>query len=180
MSKANDVGPLDVSSWLDDLRAGKLPPLTGEVQVCLHPEVAGRADEIADRINELLTAPPVRDELSITEAPADPSGKIEALEAEHDALLEQYQGSLVTLKFRAQHAGDAAALPTSGTVEDRVIAMTALFSVDPVLSVDDVKALTAVIGMGQFGRVTDCWANLGAPSGPKSLTRSPSPATGKR
>lgn len=177
MSKSDDVGPLNVASWLDDLRAGKLPPLTNSVQVSLHPAVIKRSDEIQEQI-EAWQRRPKREELSITEAPPD----LAVLEDELNALVDEHPDSLVTLTFRGRWPGDESAIQAMNltTTEDRIYAITALRSTDPVLTVDDVKALLKVIGGGQFVRITDCWSESDAPTAPKLLTRSPSPAIGKR
>jgi hypothetical protein len=177
VSKSDDVGPLAVAPWLEKLRAGKLAPLTNTVQVSLHPAVVKRSDEIHAQI-EAWQNRPRRDEVSITEAPPD----VQVLEDELNALIDEHSDDLVTLTFRGRWPGDEDAIRALNlpTTEERIYAITAQRSVDPVLTVDDVKELLKVIGGGQFVRVTDCWSESDAPTAPKSLTRSPSPATGKR
>lgn len=178
------MGPLNVASWLERLRAGELPPLTDSVQVSLDPKVAQRADELADRINVIIgEANATADvERSITEAKPDVDALIADLVAEHEALLAEHEASLVTLTFRARGEGDAQALAVKkrSSSDEVLVALTAQYSLDPKLTEDDVHALIPVIGWAQFDKVTDCWANLGQPPAPKSLTPSRSPATGKR
>jgi hypothetical protein len=175
------TGPVDVARLLADIRAGKVAPRTASVSVCVDPSAALEADDILDRIDALQSRIDTagKGERGVADpGPADLAAELADLEAEHDDAMAKYAAAVVTFTFRSQNETDrqelaervAAYEAAHPGADAQAVVGTAQYSVDPVLSVDDVHDLIPVIGWAQFSEMVSCWQVLvfGRPSAPKS------------
>jgi hypothetical protein len=189
------VGPIDVQKWLADIKAGKVAPRTAEAEVYLDVDIARQYDELVDRYNRLATASKEAVEAGgadrLASDPAEPyAAELDALEVQIADLQTQVGAVTVKFVFRGYRDGDQAAIRAKleefGGAGDRnekaSIVGIAHYSVDPVLTPDDVVAMLPVIGFAQFDYLATTYQRLvyGAPTGPKSLKPSRIRETAKR
>lgn len=180
--KKAPVGPLDVTQWLADVKAGKKAPRTVSVPVFLNPELAQQYDGLVDKFNALVEADNAVAESSLTDDVPDNTEELDRIQAQMDALLVEAEQSRVPFVFRSYQDGDQTAIlakmgelglkPTD--IEGLAVVGIAQFCVsiggEPVtLDVDTVKAMIPHIGYAQYSALTEAYQAhvYGAPTGPK-------------
>jgi hypothetical protein len=171
VSKKKPVGPVDVSAFLAEIRAGKVKERVRAAQIYLDPDAAEEANAVLNEL-DALEREPATAEVSVTEADPMVERRLE-LEARYDELAARFRDSLAEFTFRAERIGDADAVEAQmeadgadpKNAEWRMAYRVAHHSVDPKLSAQDVAALMPVIGTQQTLKlVAACEATLRAPA----------------
>jgi hypothetical protein len=183
VSKKKPVGPVDVSAFLAEIRAGKVKERTRTVQVYLDPDAADEANGILEELDDLDRSGP-----SAEVAISEPDGHVERraeLEALYDDCANRFRDSLADFTFRAERLGDGDAVEAAmladgvdpANVEWKMAYRIAHHSVEPKMTAADVAGLMPVVGTQQMLKmVAACEAVLRVPA-PLSRRPSPGPVT---
>lgn len=183
--KKAPVGPLDVTQWLADVKAGKKVPRTASETVFVAPELADEYDALVDEYNALVEADEkaAKSEQSLADSPADHAAELDALEARMDELQASAEASKARFTFRSYQAGDQtwidAQLKEAGLSDAESLVRFSfaryctgmeMNGTTTTLTPDDVEAIIPVIGFVQYEKLCQTYQLLvfGAPSAPKS------------
>lgn len=183
--KKAPVGPLDVTQWLADVKAGKKVPRTASETVFLAPELADEYDALVDKYNALVEADAAaaKAEQSLADGPDEHAAELDALEAQMDELWAESEAQKATFTFRSYQSGDLTAIQEqmkAAGVSDQESLVRFSFAryctgmemggTSTTLTPDDVAAIIPVIGYVQFEKLCQTYQLLvfGAPSAPKS------------
>jgi hypothetical protein len=172
------VGPVDIEKVLADARAareaGKNGQRTRTVTVYTRPEAADEANQRLAEI-EFLEAKGLSKTGSIARSVTEPdpdAERLAQLEAEYDALVEEFDASELPVTFRDAKLGDFDAIQKAladagraGTNEDLMIFSIAQYAISPKLTPEQVEELMNVIGSAQLGKLAQGYQALlgGAP-----------------
>lgn len=150
-----EVEGIDLEAWLTGA-----PAVTDSVRVTNRLDLVLRIEELDAQIK--ADSETVQVERSAADpGPGDP-------DEDYKILVAQYLDSFKTFTFRQRYTGDWEKIRAAmrfdkanlQDVNEANLYATAEFSVEPRMTVEQVRALATTIGGPQFDRIVDCWSRL--------------------